>query len=133
MQNNPSQKIYIVDDDQALCKALRWLLESNNFVAETFHSASEFLKSYQTSWSGCLIVDIRMPEMNGLQLLENLKALGNKIPIIMVSGHADIATSARAIKEGVMDFIAKPFNDQHLLQQIQNALVLNNKIHENFN
>jgi FixJ family two-component response regulator len=122
MLNNQTPKVYIVDDDIDLCKALKWLLESNDLHVEFFHSAIDFLKSYQTSWTGCLLIDVRMPEMNGLQLVENLKNLGNQIPIIMISGHADIAMAVSAIKSGAIDFIAKPFNDQHLLQHIQSAL-----------
>jgi two-component system response regulator FixJ len=120
--HNQSQVIYIVDDDPALCKALRWLLESVNLKIVAYHSAIEFLQAYQLGWQGCLLIDIRMPLMSGLQLQEKLIELGNRIPIIMISGHGDISMAVRAMKAGAIDFITKPFNDQILLEQIQHAL-----------
>ena len=123
-------KIYIVDDDIPLCKALSWLLESINLKVETFHCAMEFLKSYQTSWLGCLIIDIRMPNMSGLQLQEKLISLGNHMPILMISGHGDISMAVRAMKAGAIDFITKPFNDQQLLEQIHNALLLSKEVED---
>lgn len=116
--------IYIVDDDPILCKALRWLLESVNLKIEAYHSALDFLKVYQLSWQGCLLIDIRMPSMSGLQLQQKLIDLGNRMPIIMISGHGDISMAVRAMKAGAIDFITKPFNDQQLLEQIQYALSL---------
>lgn len=123
--SNPKDLIYIVDDDQALCKALRWLLESIDLKVETYYSAIDFLAAYQLSWRGCLLIDIRMPSMSGLQLQERLIELGNLIPIIMITGHGDVSMAVRAMKAGAVDFITKPFNDQALLEQIQAALSLN--------
>lgn len=121
----PSQVIYIVDDDVDLCKALRWLMESVGLKVEVYYNAIDFLTAYQVTWQGCLLLDVRMPQMSGLQLQEKLIEMGNLIPIIMVSGHGDISMAVRAMKAGAVDFIVKPFNDQLLLEQIQNALVLN--------
>ena len=117
-----NQVIYIVDDDPDLCKALSWLLGSVDLKVETYSSAIDFLKAYQSKWRGCLLIDIRMPLMSGLQLQEKLIELGNLIPIIMISGHGDISMAVRAMKAGAVDFITKPFNDQLLLEQIQKAL-----------
>jgi FixJ family two-component response regulator len=125
---NPSQTIYIVDDDEALCRALSWLLESVGLTSLAFHNAYDFLKAYQLNWRGCLLIDIRMPEMSGLQLQEKLIEMGNLMPIIMISGHGDISMAVRAMKAGAQDFITKPFNDQLLLEQIQASLVLNRSL-----
>jgi FixJ family two-component response regulator len=122
------QKIYIIDDDVTLCNGIRWLLESINFKVETYHSAINFLKVYKVDWCGCLLIDIRMPEMSGLQLQDRLIALGNPLPIIMISGHGDISMAIRALKAGAIDFILKPFNDQQLLEQIQKAMSLSREI-----
>lgn len=121
----PAQTIYIVDDDPALCKALQWLLESVDLKVQFYHSAVDFLKNYQLSWQGCLLIDIRMPIISGLQLQEKLIELGNRLPIIMISGHGDISMAVRAMKAGAIDFITKPFNDQILVELIQYALSLN--------
>jgi len=117
--------IYIIDDDVALCNALRWLIESVDLKVKIYHSALDFLKEYNFSWKGCLLVDIRMPIMSGLQLQDKLAEMGNLMPIIMISGHGDISMAIRAMKAGAIDFITKPFNDQILLEQIQKALELN--------
>lgn len=126
--SHTTEIIYIVDDDEALCKALRWLLESVDLKVETFNSALDFLSAYQSNWRGCLLIDIRMPFMSGLQLQEKLIEIGNLIPIIMISGHGDISMAVRAMKAGAVDFITKPFNDQILLEQIQHALTLNKQV-----
>lgn len=130
MQSLPtsSHTIYIVDDDEALCKALSWLLESIGLKTKAFHSAGDFLKVYDLCWRGCLLIDIRMPDISGLQLQEKLIELGNLIPIIMISGHGDISMAVRAMKAGAVDFITKPFNDQLLIEQIQAALMLNSQV-----
>jgi two-component system, LuxR family, response regulator FixJ len=121
--------VYIVDDDAALCKALRWLLESIDLRVETFHSAMDFLRNYNPNWNGCLLIDVRMPDMSGLQLQEQLIIKGNLLPIIMLSGHGDISMAVRAMKAGAIDFITKPFNEQVMLEQIQKGLAIN-KNHE---
>lgn len=120
-----SKKVYIIDDDVVLCKALHWLLQSHDIEAEIYTNGFEFLKAYQTDWRGCLLIDVRMPEMTGLQLLEILKEKGNQMPIFMMSGHADVTMGINVLKAGAKDFIAKPFNDQYLLYQLQEALKLN--------
>jgi two-component system response regulator FixJ len=115
--------VYLIDDDEALCKAIQWLLEPANLQVKIFHSAFAFLETYNSNLRGCLLIDVRMPGMSGLQLQEQLISMGNLMPIIMLSGHGDIAMAVRALKAGAIDFITKPFNDQSLLEQIQNALL----------
>lgn len=123
-----NQKIYIIDDDVELCNGLRFLLESIELKVEIYHSAIDFLKAYKIAWQGCLLIDIRMPEMSGLQLQEKLVALGNLLPIIMISGHGDVSMAVRAMKAGAIDFILKPFNEQQLLEQIQKGIFLSEQI-----
>lgn len=122
------EKIYIIDDDVELCNGLKWLLESIHVRSEVYHSAIDFLKAYKDDWHGCLLLDIRMPEMSGLQLQEKLLTLGNSLPIIMISGHGDISMAVRAMKAGAIDFILKPFNEQQLLEQIQKGIAISRKI-----
>jgi len=123
--NHTSNIVYVIDDDEAICKAIKWLLETANLQVKTFYNAFDFLKEYSANLRGCLLIDVRMPEISGLQLQEKLVALGNTMPIIMLSGHGDIPMAVRALKTGAIDFITKPFNDQALLEQIQNALLIN--------
>ena len=120
--NNSQETIYVIDDEEAICKAIKWLLEPANLVVKIYHSALTFLQEYNPCLRGCLLIDVRMPEMSGLQLQERLVALRNTMPIIMLTGHGDISMAVRALKAGAFDFITKPFNNQNLLEQIQNAL-----------
>jgi two-component system response regulator FixJ len=106
-----------------MCQAIQWLLEPANLQVNVFYDALSFLKAYDPSWRGCLLIDVRMPGMSGLQLQEKLISLGNRMPVIMLSGHGDVSMAVRALKAGAIDFIMKPFNDQSLLEQIQNALL----------
>ena len=117
-------KIYIVDDDEAFRDSLSWLLESNGFEVELFASATEFLESCKSGKPGCLVLDIRMPGMTGLELQEKLNKKGIRTPIVFVTGHGDIPMAVSAVKRGAMDFIEKPFNEGDMLELIRNALVL---------
>ncbi len=114
--------IFVVDDDETLRGSLRWLLESLKLNVETYSSAREFLLNYDPVRSGCLVLDVRMPEISGLQLQDILKERGIRIPIIIITGHADVSMAVRAMKSGALDFIEKPFNDQDLLERVQQAL-----------
>lgn len=120
---NSQDTIYVIDDDEAICKAIKWLLETANLNVKIHHSAFTFLEEYSPSLRGCLLIDVRMPQMSGLQLQERITAMGNTMPIIMLTGHGDISMAVRALKAGAFDFITKPFNDQNLLEQIQIALL----------
>jgi two-component system response regulator FixJ len=116
--------IFVVDDDQALRASLRWLLESLKLKVQTFASAHEFLLNYETAQPGCLLLDVRMPEISGLQLQDMLKKRSIRIPVIIITGHGDVSIAVRALKGGAVDFIEKPFNDQELLECVQQALTV---------
>ncbi|HHJ19121.1 MAG TPA: response regulator transcription factor [Gammaproteobacteria bacterium] len=120
MMHKPT--VFVVDDDSAVLDSLRWLLESVNLNVETYDSAEAFLQNYSIYRIGCLVADIRMPGMSGLQLQQKLKAHKYALPIIFVTGHGDIPMAVRAMKYGAADFIEKPFNDQDLLDRTQAAL-----------
>lgn len=119
--------IYVVDDDQRVRDSLRWLLESVNLPVETFDSAEDFLHACAPHRHGCLILDIRMPRISGLQLQDILIERGVRLPIIMITGHGDVPTAVRAVQKGAVDFLEKPFNDQVLLDRIHSVLELESK------
>ncbi len=121
---NPNAKIYIVDDDEAILDSLRWLLESKGFLVETYASAAQFLTAYRWDYPGCLVLDVRMPDMSGLELYEKLTTLNYCLPVIFVTGHGDVPMAVTAIKKGAVDFIEKPFNDQQLVGIIHRCLAL---------
>jgi two-component system response regulator FixJ len=114
--------VFVVDDDQALRDSLSWLLESVRLPARTFTSAQEFLQFYDRNQPGCLVLDVRMPGMSGLELLDRLVAEEAPIPVILLTAHADVPMAVRALKTGAVDFLTKPFNSQELLDRIQVAL-----------
>ena len=115
-------QVYVVDDDQAMRESLQWLIESVGIQVRTFDSASAFLHAYQPDWRGCLLLDVRMPGMSGLELQTYLSRRANSLPVILITGHGDVAMAVRAMKAGAMDFIEKPFNDDALLSSIRKAL-----------
>ena len=119
-----SAKVYIVDDDEAIRDSLRWLLEAKGYTVETYASAEQFLAAYRWDHPGCLVLDVRMPGMNGLELYEKLTALNYCLPVVFVTGHGDVPMAVTAIKKGAVDFIEKPFNDQELVDIIQRCLAL---------
>jgi FixJ family two-component response regulator len=114
--------VFIVDDDASVRKSLERLVRSVGLRGETFASAQEFLQRAITNGPSCLVLDVRMPVVSGLALQETLEAAGHRIPIIFITGHGDITMSVRAMKAGAIDFLAKPFNDQDLLEAIQEAI-----------
>lgn len=122
MMRKPEPTVFVVDDDQAMRKSLHWLIESVGLNVETFPSARRFLESYTPGRPGCLVLDMRMPGISGLELQEKLKARNITIPVIFITGHGDVPMAVRAMKAGAIDFIEKPFNDQLLLDRIQHAL-----------
>lgn len=130
MQNNPDPVVFLVDDDAAVRDALGTLIETAGFQVEKFDCAEEFLSAYAPGRSGCLVADIRMPGMSGLDLQETLNAKGIQIPIIFITGHGDVPMSAKAFRAGAMDFIEKPVDDSQLVNRIQEALALDGKQHE---
>lgn len=115
--------VFIVDDDQAVARSLRWLIETVRLQVETFPSAQAFLDGYDASRPGCLVLDVRMPGMSGLELQERLAARrAYHLPIIFITGHGDVQMAVRAVQAGAFDFVEKPFNDQDLLDRIQRAI-----------
>jgi two-component system, LuxR family, response regulator FixJ len=119
--------IFVVDDDPRMRDSLRWLLESVDLSVETYGSATQFLDIYDPGRPGCLLLDIRMPGMSGLQLQDLLAAKGIQLPIIIITGYGDVPTAVRAVQKGAVDFIEKPFNDQLLLDRIHYALALDDQ------
>lgn len=120
--NNAETTVFYVDDDEAMCESIRFLMESVSLNIETFSSARKFLESYDATRAGCLLLDVRMPEMSGLELQEQLRKRKINIPIIFITGHGDVPMATRAMKAGAVEFLTKPFNDQTLLDSIQNAI-----------
>ncbi|MCF8197128.1 MAG: response regulator [Sulfuritalea sp.] len=114
----------MVDDDLAVARSVRWLIESIRLQVETFPSAQAFIDGYNAAKPGCLVLDVRMPGMSGLELQERLTAQRVQIPIIFITGHGDVQMAVKAVQAGAFDFIEKPFNDQDLLDRIQKAIAV---------
>ncbi len=119
----PSQPtVYVVDDDQATRKSLRWLVETLNVPVQTFHSGASFLDSYDPSQPGCLILDVMMAGMSGLELQKELNDRQIKIPVIVLTGYGNVPTAVKALKNGAVEFLEKPFDGEVLLEQVRKAL-----------
>ena len=114
--------VYIVDDDGGARSSIRVLMKSLSLPAAVFASAQDFLGNYQASHPGCVVLDIRMPGMSGLDLQEELNRRGYVIPIVFVTGHGDVPMAVEAMRQGAFDFIQKPFRDQDLIDCVQKAL-----------
>ena len=115
--------IMVVDDDSGVRNAMRSLLKSVGLECALYPSAQEFLAAYQPSQPGCLVLDIRMPGMSGLELQQQLNLRGAVVPVIFMTGHGDIPMAVEAMQHGAFDFLQKPFRDQDLLDRIQRAIV----------
>lgn len=116
------QTVFIVDDDEAMRDSLTWLLESNGLRVRAFESGEAFLDACCAVMAGCLVLDVRMPGMSGLELHERLQAMNSPLPIIFVTGHGDVPMAVSALKKGAADFIEKPFNDKEILRLIEQCL-----------
>lgn len=127
MNREPTPTVFVVDDDQAIRNSLTWLIESVGMPVKTYASADEFLSSYYPGRVGCLLLDVRMPGMSGMELLAHLVREDSRLPVIMITGHGDVAMAVEAMKSGAADFIEKPFHDEELLTSIRNALKLDEK------
>lgn len=114
--------VFVVDDDQAMRNSLKWLIESVGVQVESFASADDFLRHYQAGRAGCLVADVRMPGMSGLDLQDYLVEHNIRIPVVIITGHGDVPMAVRAMKSGAVDFIEKPFNDEVLLDAIRRAI-----------
>jgi len=126
--NDHEPTVFIVDDDTAMLKSLSLLIKSVGLKAETYLSAQHFLDSYDPARAGCLVLDIRMPGMSGLELQDTLRKRDIKIPVIIITGHADVPVAVQTLKKGATDFLEKPFSDQVLLEQIRNAISKDDRI-----
>jgi two-component system response regulator FixJ len=115
-------KICIVDDDAAVGDSIEALLSSVGYETEVFGSAQQFLESFDPSGAACILLDIRMPGMDGLTLLERMRADRRGVPVIMVTGHGDVPLAVRAMQAGAADFLEKPFEEARLLQSIEQAI-----------
>jgi FixJ family two-component response regulator len=120
--SNVDAIVFVIDDDESVREALKSLIRSVGLSVETFVSANEFLQSPRPNVPACLILDVRMPGLSGLDLQADLTAANIHIPIIFITGHGDIPMSVRAMKAGAVEFLTKPFRDQDLLDAIQQAL-----------
>lgn len=123
--------VFVVDDDEAVCRSLSVLIEDIGLEVRTFTSAREFLAEYDPKQPGCPVLDVRMSGMSGLELQSRLKELGFEIPIIIITGHADVPMAVEAMKAGALDFIEKPFRDQILLDNIQKAIEVDARVRRN--
>jgi len=119
---SPDQAVYLVDDDAAVRDSMRWLMDSVGLRVEAFDSGEAFLRAISPENSGCVVLDLRMPGLGGLDVYAQLRERGIDLPVIVVSGHGDVPIAVRALKSGVADFVEKPFKDQELLDCVQQAL-----------
>jgi two-component system, LuxR family, response regulator FixJ len=114
--------VHVIDDDEAMRDSLSFLLDTAGVAARTYDSAASFLAQADNLAPGCILTDIRMPQMNGLELARHLKAKGVTHPVIVITGHGDLQLAVEAIRAGVVDFIEKPFDDETLLRAVRSAL-----------
>ncbi|WP_153135643.1 response regulator transcription factor [Paraburkholderia agricolaris] len=121
---SPAPIVYIVDDDNGMRTSLAWLLESVGVKSAGFANASEFLSAFDPGVPACLVLDVRMPQQSGFDVQAELNRQGATLPIIFVSGHGDIPMSVRALQNGAIDFVEKPYNSQQMLDRVQRALKL---------
>jgi two-component system response regulator FixJ len=126
----PEPTVFVVDDDPAMRDSLRWLLESVGLRVQTYATAAEFLAGRDPAAPGCLVLDVRMPGMSGLDLQEELQRRRTDLPTIVVTGHAEVPMAVRAVKAGAIDFIEKPFSDQLLLDRVRQGIEMDHRERE---
>ena len=118
----PLLTAHVVDDDAAIRDALSWLLASRGVAARTWGSAEAFLEGWQPEMRGCLVLDVRMGGMSGIELFDRLQALGCGLPVLFLTGHGDVPLAVAALKKGAFDFVEKPFNDNQLVDRVLEAI-----------
>ena len=118
------QIIHVVDDDEALRDSMTWMLEGNNYKVATYESAEAFLRVISPAMAGCVVLDVRMPGMNGLELFEELGRRRCTLPVVFITGHGDVPMAVSALKKGAVDFIEKPFSEADMLRLIEQCLTL---------
>jgi two-component system response regulator FixJ len=114
--------VHIVDDDVAVRQSLAFLLATAGLAVKVYETAGDFLDRLESSATGCVITDVRMPEIDGIELLRRLRRKASALPVIVITGHADIPLAVQAMKEGAVDFIEKPFDDERLLSAVRSSL-----------
>ena len=117
-----SDVVHVVDDDVDVRKSLGFLLATADFAVRLYESATAFLATEPKEVEGCIVTDVRMPGIDGIEFLRQLKSRGLSVPVIVMTGHADVALAVQAMKEGAADFIEKPFDDQVLIDSLRSAL-----------
>ena len=125
----PDKAVFVVDDDAAVRQGLRFMLRTAGYSVETFPSARSFLQGYDPRRGGCLLLDVRMPQMTGLEL-QQLNVRGWRVPVILITGHGAVSLAIAAMKAGAFDFIEKPLREDALLESIERALHWNNRAYE---
>ena len=118
------QIIHVVDDDEALRDSMTWMLEGNNYKVATYESGEAFLRVINPAMAGCVVLDVRMPGMNGLELFEELGRRRCTLPVVFITGHGDVPMAVAALKKGAVDFIEKPFSEADMLRLIEQCLTL---------
>ena len=122
-----STTTHIVDDDPAVRDALQWLLQSRSVSSQTWKSASDFLAFASRDLSGCLLLDVRIPGMSGIELFDRLRALHCHLPVIFLTGHGDVPMAVQALKDGAFDFLEKPYDDNALVDKVLAAIAQDTK------
>lgn len=123
---NNSQTVHIVDDDSDVADSMSMLLESTGLRTQQYHSAEEFMRGGVAQLVGCLILDVRMPDMNGLELQQEIKLCNTNLPVVFVTGHGDVPMAVQAMKNGALEFLQKPFREQEFIDCVNRALKVNN-------
>jgi len=121
-ERDPQQLVYVIDDDEAVRDSMGMLLESADLPHRCFDDALSFLDEHDNSQRGCLVLDIRMPGMTGIDLQKELTEAGSSLPIIFITGHGDVPMAVEAMRRGAFDFLRKPINEENFLERIANAL-----------
>lgn len=121
-------KVYLVDDDSDMRNSIQWLLESVNLPVCAFENAEKFLEAYVDNIPGCLLLDVRMPGMGGLRLLEHMQSIHSHLPVIVFTGYGDVTMAVRAMKSGAFDFLEKTASHQLILERVQLALAADNTL-----
>src|SRR6516165_3958671 len=126
----PNETVFVVDDDTAVRQGLRFMLRTAGYSVEAFASARAFLEGYDPRRGGCLLLDVRMPQMTGLELQQQLNVRGWRIPVIFITGHGTVQLAIAAMKAGAFDFVEKPLREELLLESIERALHWNDRAYE---
>ena len=122
--------VHVVDDDVSVRDSLAMLLESAGFSVRTYDSATAFLAAASDRAAGCVLTDVQMPELNGLELQRRMGELGIRLPVIVMTGHADVPIAVEALKAGATDFLEKPFEEEHLLAAVTSAIAVSQRQHD---